>query len=617
MNGTRTYQFTIPLLLLMSTTPLYGQLDKKTAPSAANQPTAASQPTAATLQGLSYERRDWDYELGAPPIGTDYSLLCYTLAAVNSATQPFILRPVNGIYQAGGTKLVQIEIKKGKTTSKQPISCQKVDNDHPLKMDTQLVIAIDARQVDRSRFRLLNINVTTSAGLPLSPTPIRPSFGATSAATSLEDGVYYLAWPIKLAGDVIPTVTISVVYSPPVPGNAWLPHTSYPPGSIVSPPQTNGHYYMTSSGGISGPIGPASWSTLPETPDNTCSWLPAGVSSPSQGSVLFWGPSLPFSTGAIVYVPTAQLFYVQTKGDTNNKCQSGTLFPFTVAREDIQELTGADAKTKDGSVQWQFVPDVSIDCPAHKWQPEHPYNINDQVCDPETGNRVYQVVVGGTSGKAEAKVPFIYPSNGQRPTWTDIGEYPPALATGTYPADQVVTLINLQLPQVHTLSYYNLASGVLVSTIRTKTFGFSTSPSTNNGTPIQTGSNLIVDPVITLTRYIWPFDAERKEHWGDWKPGVSISFSLSSPTSNFYFGGSSEVLRYIQLEYGFALAKVPHLATGTYAPSSLTTPNTVQSFAKGGYIGLSFNITGLIQGLIGSASGKGSSSGSSPSGSSN
>ena len=611
MNAMRKCQFVVPFLLLMFTLPLCGQQNQKTGPSASNQ------ATAATLQGLSYERRDWEYQLGAPPEGTNYSLLCYTLADVNSGSQPFILRPVNGIYKSDNATPVDIKVRKGATVKTQSISCQKLDNDHPLKMDTQLVIAIDARQINRSRFRLLNINVTTSQGSPLSSTPIRPSFGSSSTSTSLDDGIYFLAWPNKLAGDVIPTFTISVVYSPPVPGSAWLPYTSYPPGSIVSPSRTaNGHYYVTASGGISGATEPMTWATLPPAQDNTCSWQPYGISNPSQGSALLWGPSLPYSAGSTVYVPTNQLFYMQTKGDATGKCQSGTVNPFTATPANTFE-PDSPATTVDGTVQWQFVVDVLLDCATHEWQAAHPYKISEQVRDPDTDNRVYQAIVGGASGQAATKVPFIYPTNGQRPSWTDIGQYPPALVTTASPTDQVVTLINFQLPQTHTLSYYNLASGVLVTTIRTKSFGFSTSPSMNNGTPIQTGSNLIIDPVITLTRYIWPFDAERKEHWGDWKPGISISFSLSSPTSNFYFGGSSEVLRYIQVEYGFALARVPHLATNVFTPTSSTTPNTVQSFAKGGYVGLSFNITGLIQGLASSASGKGASSSPSSSGPSN
>jgi hypothetical protein len=152
---------------------------------------------------------------------------------------------------------------------------------------------------------------------------------------------------------------------------------------------------------------------------------------------------------------------------------------------------------------------------------------------------------------------------------------------------------------------YNLASGVIVSTIRTPSFAFSTALATNNGTPLQTGSTLLVDPVIFLGRYLKPFDAESLERKGDIlaSTAVNLGFSLSSPTNNFYLGGSNELLRYVQFNYGFALARVPKLAADTFVLGSATTPNTVQVFKKGAYFGLSFNISGFVQGLTGSQSG--------------
>lgn len=180
--------------------------------------------------------------------------------------------------------------------------------------------------------------------------------------------------------------------------------------------------------------------------------------------------------------------------------------------------------------------------------------------------------------------------------------------------DQVLSLLNEPLPQTHSLYYYNVSSGVFVTSIRARTFGFAagSSPITNTGKPIETGSSLIIDPVISLTRYIKPFDAER--HWqaSDLIPGVTLSFSLSSPTSNFYIGGSSEFQRYLQINYGFAIAKTPKLASRAFVSSSATSPATTQVFSKGAYVGLTFNISGLVQGLSsGSGGSKGSSSSSS------
>jgi hypothetical protein len=74
------------------------------------------------------------------------------------------------------------------------------------------------------------------------------------------------------------------------------------------------------------------------------------------------------------------------------------------------------------------------------------------------------------------------------------------------------------------------------------------------------------------------------------------AFSLSSPTTNFYFGGSSEFpkLRNVQITYGFTLVRGSVLEP----PFTSAAAVTKQHFLKGGFVGLTFNITGFIQGLI-------------------
>jgi hypothetical protein len=292
------------------------------------------------------------------------------------------------------------------------------------------------------------------------------------------------------------------------------------------------------------------------------------------------------------------MFYQTSAPCTSNATPSA----FPSARKVLNERK-SPALTVDNHVTWQFTPDATVigGCAAKSWTPSHQYAVGDVACDPETEDRVYTVVnVSGDALSAadSDKKPFSFPRHTTAPTWTDIGLYPPVPLGTAAPADQVVTLLNYQLPQVHSLYYYNLASGVLVTTIRSKTFAYSTPTSINNGTPVETGSSLVIDPVLTLTRYLWPFDAERKWRPRDLRPGISLSLSLVSPASDFYVGGSSEVLRYVQVEYGFAIAKVPYLTPGTYAASSSTMPTTSQAFAKGGYIGLSFNISGFIQGVF-------------------
>jgi hypothetical protein len=93
-------------------------------------------------------------------------------------------------------------------------------------------------------------------------------------------------------------------------------------------------------------------------------------------------------------------------------------------------------------------------------------------------------------------------------------------------------------------------------------------------------------------------DAERPWRKRDLVPGLTFGVSLSNPTTNFYFGGSSELfIRNLQLVYGLALNRVMALDAASLQLSA-TTAATHQVFAKGGFVGLSFNITGFIQSLI-------------------
>ena len=202
---------------------------------------SSNSPTAASLQGLSYEKSAWSQQLGQPPAGAN-AILCYKLEATISSSQPYLLRPVQTIDN------FQIPIKGVNSN----VPCLSLDDKHPLMMDSQLVIAIDTRDVVLlGRLRILNINITTQSGSPLSPTPLRPSFGAGSAQQSLGPPVYFLAWPDRLPGDIIPTVTVSTVYTPPSPGDPWQRGTVYPAGSIVAGTDATGavHYYMTRDGG--------------------------------------------------------------------------------------------------------------------------------------------------------------------------------------------------------------------------------------------------------------------------------------------------------------------------------------------------------------------------------
>jgi hypothetical protein len=489
-------------------------------------------------------------------------------------------------------------------------------------MDTMLVVAVDARHADIKRIKLLNINVTTQAGTPISPNPIRPSFGA--GVTSLNLGgeqIYFFPWPNRLAGDVNPTLALALIYTPPVPGQAWANLTLYPPGSVVVPNASpNGHYYVTYNGGMSGTTEP-NWPVTQPIADNNCTWAPMGAATVPNGvQATAYKLGTQYAPMSIVFVPTTGQNYVQTNSAVA-QCTSGATSPTWVSgASTVSENTAVTSgETTDASVQWSDTGTFNLPCnqsstpPA--WAPHTPYAATQRICNPAERGRIYSATVAGTSGD---KLPH-FARAGEAylvspAIWNDLGQVAPA-SVASPPSDQTITE-SWPLPQTHSLYFYNVSSGVFVSTIRVRTFGFAagSSSTTNSGTPVQTGSTLLIDPVISLTRYIKGFDAERKWRSSDLFPAPTLSFSLSSPTSNFYIGASSEFQRYLQFNYGFAIAKTPKLASGVFNPATSTTPATTQTWSKGAYFGLSFNISGLIQGLSGGGGGKGgSSSGSSSS----
>ena len=178
--------------------------------------------------------------------------------------------------------------------------------------------------------------------------------------------------------------------------------------------------------------------------------------------------------------------------------------------------------------------------------------------------------------------------------------------------DQVISLLTLPLPQVHPLYYYNVATGVVVSSLRNPTFTRGlTGPTPPGGTAQYTtltdNGNVQIAPVLFFTGYFVPFDAERNWNIRDLIPGGSFGFSLSSPATSFYFGGSVEVRRNVQLVGGLNLAKVTSLANAGYIdPTSSAAPVTKQQFGKGAFVGLTLNID-FIKGLFGGGGGGGGS----------
>lgn len=558
---------------------------------------AASSSTSSPASGIRYTRDRWSK---SPPTGDDLRILCYVLSVTGDVNQPYALSWTTEILLSGGKK----------------VDCAQSLNTNPLLMDARLAIAFDATKVDVARIHDITISVSTVAANPLSPTPIRPTMGGSLTTTNLSDQVYYLLYPFPLPGDVLPTLQVTATYLPPSQGEAWQSRTVYPPGSIVVPNAVpNGHYYETVDGGVSQDIEPRWNATQAASGDGNCSWQPIG--GPAPQTTAPWKPANTYNAGDFVLSLVTGMTYVQTV----SSCKSGNtlptfVLPAAITREKRAIATGL---TPDGTTEWK---DTGSSTPGCKttWPADADVKTNASICDPNDNDRTYTATKDGRTGKVEPD--FVHAGvielSGNPAIWKDLGQGIPSAVASASPNEQTPTLLNVPLPQTHSRYYYNLASGVVVTTIRTKSFGFPAgSTPTSNGSAMETGSSLLIDPVLFLTRYLRPFDAGRKEKPRDFIDsfGINVGFSLSAPTNNFYFGGTNELLRLVQVNYGFVAAKVPKLAGDVYIASggsSTPTPITNQVFAKGGYIGLSFNISGLIQSVTGSggSSSKGSSSSS-------
>ena len=420
--------------------------------------------STSSLSGFSYYCQDWSEWLYLPTTKDgDRRVLCYKLLYTDSVLQPFILEPTPKIdlpckdYQQDTIAKKQCDGQKEPNATWNP--CTTLDEDHPLLMEQQLIIGLDATNLSKDfekspsplgLLKILNINVTTQQGIPINPTPIRPTFPLAPVSgtkemlrppkvpppigcTKTANKPYFMVWPYRLAADTIPTVSVKAIYSPPAVG-PFNENLFYPSGSII-----------------------ISMDTSP----------PKYLAAPVSG------------------------------------------------------LT----KTVD------FV----------------------EITSPPSG------VSFGVS-------------------------------------EQNVNLLNTTLPQVHALSYFNVAFGLVYNFIRNPTYGNTTA------NPVETSNSGLYDPVLMLTVYPHPIDAERKWQCSDLIPGISMGLSLASPKNNFYIGGSSEFfIRNIQLTYGLAIV-TNYTSLVSPQPSSASStgaPVTTTKIKYGEYIGFTFNVGGFIQSVFG------------------
>jgi|GEM_PF-1193042 len=397
--------------------------------------------------------------------------------------------------------------------------------------------------------------------------------------------------------------------APPSPARQWLRGAPHIVGDVIVNPG-NGHFYTAIQGGVASADEPPSFPiTQFETIQEDA--RPQQVADGSEG--LLWQPfgtqpprrkaGTPYPHGTFVFADDSRHFYIASQDDP-----AGTLDATKLPKSgDAKTLVLAGDSIRDGDVMWKDVggsPDVA----SLIWQSKTKY-WGDSVVYSKQKAQYYIATSTGQlkSGDKEPDFPEIVGVN--RIIWQDAGTAVPAAVASPQPADQLVNMLTIAFPQSHVVSTYNLAAGVVTSTLRNPTFAVNNTGAQPQGT-VQTGSSRIVDPVLLLTAY-WlghwfPMDAESAWRPRDLIPGLTFGLSLSSPSTNFYLGGSSEFfLRNVQLVYGVSVAKIAQAAPGSNGSS----PSTRQQFKKGAFMGLTFNTNGFIQGLFGGGGGAGKSGG--------
>ena len=186
----------------------------------------------------------------------------------------------------------------------------------------------------------------------------------------------------------------------------------------------------------------------------------------------------------------------------------------------------------------------------------------------------------------------------------------------TYKSDAVLTDA---LPQVHSISRYNLVAGYVRTTVANPTYAWANPSATppSRGTVVSSSPHT-GDPALFLTWYPWGHDAESISIWSLPSPfshsyqgdsfaldalkhsvGLSAGFSLLNPATNLYFGLTLIPIDGIELQYGAAVTRVGVLASpaliASITPSASNSPPTTQEWKTGSYVGLTFDVGSFLK----------------------
>lgn len=596
-------------------------------------------------------------DLGVKPKGV--VVLCYDLVPGNSAAQPFILQAspatsgtcanVNTSKPLLMNQILVISINMAKilpdTRNRFRILNLNITNQQgsslnptpirpslaagtasgteggtymllrvPFSEETQDVYYLTwPNQIPGDTIPTVSVNLVytpVAPALPFQPNTFYPAGSIViSDVSSATNGHYYVAVNGGISSGSAPNFDTNLVLVPtsttgsgiswkdmgqaaltPTPP-AWQANTAYAPGALVITSPSNNHYYRAQSAGRSdskAPGFPVDRKTITEK---------GGLSWQDMGFISFVNPAPPAWTASTAYAKGALVVNASAPNPTNGHYYQAQADGVTGLSAPPFHVDGSTVIESTGVTLVDVGPTLPASAKLKAWTPDTAYFVGDVIQGTSSGH-YYSVTQAGISEHSlrQLVVPAPQVVPGDTIQWQDLGTTLPAsVSVGIPSSDQTVNLLTYTFPQAHALSYFNLASGVVVSSIKSRSFY-------NNGSAMwaTATSGPTVDPILAVTGYVFgPMDAERPWHPKDLVPGITIGFSLTSPTTNFYFGGSSELfIRNLQVVYGLSLYREATLYPSTQAVVGTSPATSRQTFFEGGFAGLSFNITGFIQSLI-------------------
>jgi hypothetical protein len=154
------------------------------------------------------------------------------------------------------------------------------------------------------------------------------------------------------------------------------------------------------------------------------------------------------------------------------------------------------------------------------------------------------------------------------------------------------------LPPIHTFYRFGISTGVAVSSVQNKTFGYTQGSTSTKFSPETLSDPRLVEPVLFLTYYPLHggLDAEAKARWSDL--GLVGGLSEKNPISSFYLGLSTEPVRNIEIIAGVNATQVSELDPNAFdaGPSAThSSPTTRQAYRLGGFVGVAFNFSNFLQ----------------------